>query len=83
MVDNSINGDDHIRNHLKERKDHLLCYEGTDFSDASLKTYRKNEACQNLSSPPGLDPGSRGIPNMWVSSRYNLILFFLYHIHRQ
>ena len=28
-------------NRLLERKDHLLCYEGTDISEASLKAYRK------------------------------------------
>jgi len=40
VVNSCINRDD-VRDIIRNRVDHLLCYEGTDFSEASLKQYRK------------------------------------------
>ena len=33
--------DDDVYNHYRKRKDHMLCYEETDFSKASFQQYRK------------------------------------------
>jgi len=41
MVDNSINSDEMRDIFIRKRVDHLLCYEGTDITEASLKEYRK------------------------------------------
>ena len=40
LVDNSINSDE-MRDMIRKQVDHLLCYEGTDITEASLKEYRK------------------------------------------
>jgi len=40
-IDSSIKIGDNAYNYLRNRIDHLLCYEGADISEASLKEYRK------------------------------------------
>jgi predicted Fe-Mo cluster-binding NifX family protein len=40
-IDSSIKIGENAYNYLRNRIAHLLCYEGTDITEASLKKYRK------------------------------------------